>query len=189
MEVISTIYKQLFTVKMLHPGYDPARQRFISSAIQLEPDQQTKELFTSYSMGYRFFSDTLICFVRSKLFAPPAAEPKVPYTRVSGDLLIRFLMQVSTDFLDRTVVVAAGAKRVYRFSNKVNIGTGGCISMHADGVNDDDLKNTAVVAADKTCFGVIDVFAAGAVNSAYELFGTDQQIQSPQYNVVFKSTI
>ena len=198
-DIIRTTYKELFTVKFLHSGYGFSHNNPIADNIQIEPDEATSSLFVNHSMGYRFFTDTLICFIRtiktqlSPPLSPPANETNVPYIKFSGNVLIRFLINASTVFLNRTEVAATGAKQAYQFTNQTNVGTGGFISMHTDiiGVNNDDLKNVFTVKPDKTCFGVIDIFNTGAVNSNYALFNENvtQQLKSPAYKIPFKSKI
>lgn len=198
-DIIRTTYKELFSVKFLHSGYGFSHKNAIADSIYPEPDEATRKLFVNHSIGYRFFTDTLICFIRtlktqlSPPLSPPANETNVPYIKFSGNAMIRFLINTSTVFLDKTEVAATGARQVYQFTNQTNAGTGGFISMHTDlvGVNNDDLKNVAVVKPDKTCFGVIDIFNTGAVNSNYELFNemVTQQMKSPVYSIPFKSKI
>jgi hypothetical protein len=105
--------------------------------------------------------------------------------------VIRFLLKASTDFLNRTNVIDAGAKQLYYFSNQANAATGGFICMHSTGVNNDDLQNADTINADKTCFAVIDISSAGAVNAGYEIFtgGAAQQLTSPAYVIQFTSTV
>ena len=184
-DITNVIYKEIFTVKIFHDGYGSPRPVFIADNITLEPDENTKFFFKSYDMSYRFFNDTIICFVRSE-----DVVPGVPYIKFSGDVRIRFLINASTDFLNKTVVDAVGAKQMYQFTNQVNVGTGGFICMHTAGANVDDLKNANVVNADKACFGVIDVHSTGAVNSSYDLFsGAGQNLQNPSYSIRFISKI
>lgn len=192
-DIIKTTYKELFTVKFQHSGYGLSRQNFIADSIRVEPDEATAELFADHSIGYRLFNDMLICFIRTQPLAPPAADPKAPYIKFSGNALMRFLVNVSSDFLDKTNVAAAGAKQVYQFTNQLNAGTGGFISVHTDtiGVNDDDLKNVTLVKPGSACFAVIDIFNSGAINNSYELFTSSvtQQLRSPAFTIPFKSKI
>ena len=194
-DIVKTIYEELFTVKFLHNGYGDPRPKLIADSIKLKPDAETKNLFNNHNLGYRFFNDTLICFIRTnlrQLLSPPALEPVSPYIKFSGNVRIRFFLNASTDFLNRTLVEATGARQTYQFTNQVNAGTGGFICMHTSGVNNDDLKNVDTVEIDKNerCFGVVDVHSSGAVDSTYELFsGSDQSLQSPQYSIRFISKI
>ena len=194
LESIKTIYTELFTINFLNTGYGPPNKTFISDSIYTQPDADTKDLFTNHGMGYRFFGNTLLCFIRTEslpLLSPPAIEPKVPFTKFSGNVQIRFLLNASTDFITKTNVAAAGAKEIYQFTNQVNAGTGGFICMHTEGVNNDDLKNVDTVKADKTCFGAIDVHNNGATDASYDLFvaGPENQLRSPVYSIRFKSKI
>ncbi|MDQ6763555.1 MAG: hypothetical protein M3015_13125 [Bacteroidota bacterium] len=191
-DIIRTIYEELFTVKFLHSGYGFPHPGLIANSITIEPNEATKKLFVNYNLGYRFFNDTLMCFIRASLVSPPDPEPKVPFLKFAGEVKFRFLINASTDFLNKTDVAAAGSKQVYQFTNQVNAGTGGFISMHATGVDlIDDLKNVGVVKAEKICFGVIDIFNTDAINSSYDLFdnNTDQKLKSPAYKILFKSKI
>ncbi len=188
---INTKYLQLFTVRLLHSGYGTAHKNSIAEAISIEPDEATQRLLINYNMGFRFINDTVICFIRTLLFAPPAPLPIVPFLKLSGAKLFRFLVFASPDFLARTDVQAAGATTVYQFTNQVNAGTGGFISMHAAGVNNDDLKTVAAVKPAKSCFGVIDIASQGASGSSYEIFDgpVNQQLKSPAFSILFKSNI
>lgn len=185
--------EELFTVKFLHSGYGFARRKMLEDNITLEPDEATRNLFTNYNLGYHFFNDTLICFIRTnlpQLLSPPALDPKIPFIKFSGNVRIRFLINASNDFLNKTVVEATGATQMYQFTNQVNAGTGGFICMNTSGVNSTDLKNVDVVEADKNCFGVIDVHNNAAVNNTYNLFtGVNQTLQSPHYFIQFISKI
>ena len=192
-DIIKTTYKELFTVKFLHSGYGLTRQNLIADSISVEPDEATSELFADHSIGHRFFNDTLICFIRTEPLAPPAPNPKAPYIKFSGNVQIRFLVNVSPDFLNKTNVVATGAKQIYQFNNQSNAGTGGFISVHTDtiGVNNDDLKDVVVVKPGRNCFAVIDIFNNGAINNSYDLFTSSvtQQLKSPAFVIPFKSKI
>ncbi len=191
-DIIRTIYKELFTIKFLHSGYGFPRPTFIASSINIEPDEATQNLFVNYNMGYRFSNDMLICFIRTNLFSPPNAEPKIPYIKFPGEVKFRFLIDASSDFLNKTDVAAAGAKQAYQFTNQINVGTGGFISMHTTGVDlIDDLKSVDIVKADRACFGVIDIYNRNAINSSYDIFidNTDQKLTSPAYTLLFKSKI
>lgn len=183
--------EELFTVRFLHSGYGFSRRKLLESSITLEPDKATSNLFTNHNMGYRFFSDTLICFIRTnltQLLSP--LEPSIPFIKFSGDVRIRFFMHASTDFLNKTVVEEAGSTQMYQFTNQVNAGTGGFICMTTGGVNNSDLKNIDVLQAGKNCFAVVDVHNVGAVNNAYNLFADiNQTLQSPNYFIQFISKI
>lgn len=185
--------EELFTVRFLHTGYGFPRRKLIESSITVEPDNATSNFFTNHNMGYRFFNDTLICFIRTnppQLLSPPALDPKIPFIKFSGNVRIRFFINASTDFLNKTVVEAAGATQMYQFTNQVNAGTGGFICMNTTGVNSGDLKDTNVVKADKSCFAVVDVHNSGAMNNTYSLFADiNQTLQSPHYVIQFISRI
>ncbi|MGN6531240.1 MAG: hypothetical protein ACTHK0_05765, partial [Ginsengibacter sp.] len=58
------------------------------------------------------------------------------------------------------------------------------------GVNSDDLKTVGVVNPDEHCFGVIDIYSSGAINSAYDLFsGASENLNDPGYSIRFISKI
>lgn len=120
MDIVSTIYQELFSVKFLHAGYGVQLSDTISNDIKLAPDAGTEELFKNYNISYRLFNDTLVCFMRSKLFNPPARNPKVPFVSFFTDVRIRFLMFTTQNFMRRTGVIATGKTLVYQFSNTIN---------------------------------------------------------------------
>jgi len=184
-------YKELFTVKFIHTGYGILRHNSISDSMGLEPDEESKKLFQNYNIAYKFFNDTLACFIRTKSLSLSPPGPQAPYVKFTGGERIRFLINVTTDFFSFTDVTTAGAKQVYLFNNRTNAGTGGFICMHAAGVNADDLKNANVVKPDRNCFGVIEIFNTNAVNSNYELFDaiTTQELKSPAFSITFISKI
>lgn len=185
VDIIKIIYKELFTVRFLHSGYGTPRPGSISDSINLQPDASTKIIFRNYSIGYSFFNDTLVVFMRCA-----DQLPAVPYTRFAENFRIRFLLNVSGDFLNKTVADPVGAAQVYQFSNQTNVGSGGFISMHTEGVNSDDLKTLASVNPGENCFGVIDIYSSAAINNAYELFsGTNENLNNPGYSIRFISKI
>ncbi|WP_153801269.1 hypothetical protein [Foetidibacter luteolus] len=125
IDIIRTIYKELFTVKFLHSGYGQASHNAFGNAIAIEPDAATKQLLAGYQADYRLLGNTLVCFIRSQLISPPAKEPKKPYTLFTGDTRLRFMLYGITDFFGKTYAVATGSKTVYQFTNKIsNVQTG-----------------------------------------------------------------
>lgn len=185
VDIIKIIYKELFTVKVLHTGYGTPRPDSVSDNINVKPDGNTKIIFSNYSIDYSFFNDTLVVFMRCA-----DQSPAVPYSKFGENFRIRFLLNVSGDFLNKTVADPVGAAQVYQFSNQTNVGLGGFISMHTEGVNSDDLKTVASVNPGENCFGVIDIYSSGAVNNSYELFsGADENLNSPGYSIRFISKI
>lgn len=119
VDIINTLYEELFSVRLLHSGYVSPATHVISNDIQLHPDKQTKKLFSNYHITYRLYDNILVCLVRSRLFAPPATNLKVPFMRFLGNVRIRFLMHITQNFLNRTEVVAAGKNQFYHFSNRM----------------------------------------------------------------------
>jgi len=190
-DIIQLRCKELFTVKFIHSAYGLLRKTFIADNIFIEPDRATKTLFTNHSVDYRFINDTLVCYIRTEVLSPPVSGPRIPYIKFDSPVVIRFLLKASTDFLNKTQVIDAGAKQLYYFSNQANAATGGFICMHSTGVNNDDLKNADTINPDKTCFAVIDIASTGAVNTSDEIFtgGAAQQLTSPAFVIPFTSTV
>lgn len=184
-DTIITIYKELYHVKFLHAGYGAPRPDSIFENITLQPDADTVITFNNYNIDYRLFNDTLVVFIRCA-----NQSPAVPYVRFADTFRLRFLLNVSNDFLNKTVVDPVGSAQLYQFSNQTNAGSGGFISMHTGGVNSDDLKTVAVVNADEKCFGVIDVYSSGAINNSYDLFSNaNETLNDPGYSIRFISKI
>lgn len=181
-ETVKMSYKTLFTVTFLHSRYGFPRREIISDNISLEPDAETQKIFINHSMGYRFFNDLLVVFMRCSNLIP-----STPFIILADEVRLRFCINVSEVFLKKTEVEQAGATLVYQFSNKVNIGTDRFLSMHAEGVIDDDLESVDVAKADKRCFGVLDVYKTGA-NNTYNLFSSaEDTLKSPGYSIRFIS--
>jgi len=123
-ESVNTIYRTLFSVKLIHSGYETTLENFLQKGISIKADSATMNLFRNYNMGYRFFNDTLTCFLRCVFVSPPALLPVVPALNISKPIQLRFLLQNSSDFFAKTYIAAAGSKKVYRFSNRVNNSSG-----------------------------------------------------------------
>jgi hypothetical protein len=131
IESVNSIYATLFTVKFIHDGYQTPTENFFSDAISITTDRDTAAILSDYKMNYRFFNNTLICFIRTKYFNPPATDPKVPAFTITGDIKLRFLLKTRDDFFGKTYVAAAGNKKVYQFSNKINNAGGGNLFLTA----------------------------------------------------------
>ena len=131
IESVNSIYTTLFTVQFQHIAYQTPQQNFFSEAISITPDQDTGAIFSDYKMNYRFFNNTLICYIRCRYFNPPATDPKVPAFTITGDIKIRFLLKTLNDFFGKTYVAAAGNKKVYQFSNKIDNAGGGNLFLTA----------------------------------------------------------
>jgi hypothetical protein len=56
-------------------------------------------------------------------------------------------------------------------------------------VNNADLAQVSTLKLSEPCLAVIDIFNSGTTNAAYNLFGSGQQLLSPQYTISFKSKI
>lgn len=127
-ETVSTIYRELFVIRFVHPAYETPQKSFIDQHLFIETDTKTTEFFKNNRVRYQFFQNTLTCFVETTPFNPPTAEPKIPLVVMPADMSIRFLVKSSSDFLSKTYVAATGSKDTYRFSNQVN-NTGGGLTL------------------------------------------------------------
>jgi len=141
IESVDYIYRPLFTVKFLHSAYRTPTEDFFSDAITISTDKDTATFFTNHKIGYRFYNDTLICFMQCILFNPPAPNPKIPSIKIGGKTSFRFLLQTQDDFFDSTYVAAAGKKKIYQFTNKINNAGGGNLFLTAPVENHVVAKN------------------------------------------------
>jgi hypothetical protein len=190
VETIRTIYHELFTINFGHSAYEQDRHVLIADEITMRPDAATLKIFTDYEMDYKFYNETLLCFIRCRLFATPAPLPKITFKKVADNLQLRFILKSGTAFLNKTEIIDAGAREVYYFSNRANAGTDMFISNDNIEVGNGDLKNVSVIQPGETCLGVIDIFSSNAINNNYELFtGASQQLRSPEYRIRFRSKI
>jgi hypothetical protein len=130
-EMVRTTWQELFTIKFLHPGYETPIENFLNKGIQIVPDRATQKLFSDQKIRYRFFTNSLVCYIECIRVNPPAAEPKIPFIPIAGDLPIRFLILSSPSFAARTNVVAAGSGKIYQFTNKINNTGGGLVFLTA----------------------------------------------------------
>lgn len=130
-ETVRTIYQELFSVRFVHSGYENPQEDFINKGIRIVPDKDTTLFFSNYKMEYRFYTNTLVCFIECVLFNPPAPEPKVPLLTIPADMHIRFLVTSSSDFAANTFVVAAGSTNTYQFTNKINHISSGLVLLTA----------------------------------------------------------
>jgi len=185
MDIITTRYERLFTIELLHSGFEFFGQNLISGTLRIVPDDDTQKLFNNHAIRYRFKDGTLLCFMQCDLLTPPAVTPVVPFIAFTGDVRLRFLVFSSSEFLSKTQVIAAGSEEVYLFTNQDNAGTNGFIAQHETGVNNDDLEVVALVQPSQKCFAVIDIHNNGAVNASYDLFGGDDRLLSPAYRIRF----
>lgn len=185
METITTRYERLFTLELLHSGYEFFGQNLVNQGLRIKPDTDTQKLFTNHSIRHRFINGVLLCFMQCDLLTPPATAPVIPFTGFDGDTRLRFLVFNNADFLSRTQVIAAGSSAVYHFSNQNNAGTNGFIAQHETGVNNDDLQNTSTIEPAEKCFAVIDIHNTGAINASYDLFGGDNRLLHPAYRIRF----
>jgi len=115
----------------VHSGYEGPKESFINKGIRIVPDKDTALFFNNHKIDYRFYTNTLVCFIECVLFNPPAPEPKVPLLTIPADMHIRFLVTSSSDFAADTFVVATGSSKTYQFSNRINHTTGGLVLLTA----------------------------------------------------------
>lgn len=120
MDVINSLYANLFSIRLLHAGYGTPASNTLAKSIRVIPDQNTGKLFRNYDISVKVFNDLLVCFIRSRLFAPPDTALKVPFINFLEDIQIRLLLYINSDFIDKTAVVAAGKNQVYHFSNQID---------------------------------------------------------------------
>lgn len=182
IESVNSIYTTLFTVRFIHSGYETPTENFFSQAIFITPDQYTEAIFSDYRMNYRFFNNTLICFMRSKFFNPPATDPKVPAYTITGDIKIRFLLKTRNDFFGKTYVAAAGNKKVYQFSNKINNTSGSNLFLSAPVENymaANDFENGTIVQDGGNLFAALQ-FVKAADNIAITNTGFWKQLEPLQ---------
>ncbi len=120
MDVIRTIYKELFNIRLVHKAFASANGSEIFNQLTVTPDEETKVLFDRLEIGYRCVDDSIVCFVRSELVSPPAKEPKTSFVTFDADVKVRFLLSASPSFLSKTYAVATGSSEVYYFTNTIN---------------------------------------------------------------------
>lgn len=128
-ESVRTTYRELFTIRFVHAGYETTTEKYLSKGIRIEPDKLTRQLFVDQRIDYRFYLDTLVCFIECAPVSPPAEEPKIPFVSVSPDLKMRFLVLSGDEFISKSYVVAAGSVNTYQFSNKTNNTGGGVVFL------------------------------------------------------------
>jgi hypothetical protein len=128
-ESVRTTYRELFTIRFVHTGFETSTEKYLSRSIRIEPDKLTKQQFVDRHIDYRFYRDTLVCFIECVPFNPPVEEPKIPFVSITGDLKIRFLVLSSDEFVSKSYVVAAGSTSTYQLSNKVNNTGGGSVFL------------------------------------------------------------
>lgn len=130
-EMVRTTWQELFTIKVLHSGYETPIENYLSKGIQIMPDEATERLFRDQKIRYRFFGNTLVCYIECVRVNPLAEEPKIPFIPISGDLHLRFLIFCSSSFAANTHIVATGSKKIYEFSNKINNTSAGQLFLTA----------------------------------------------------------
>jgi hypothetical protein len=120
MDFTRLTYKELFTLKLQHSGYNAATGSTLFNKLSIIPDTETKTLFNRFGIGYRLVSDAIVCFIRTEYIAPPARDPQKPFISISEDFTLRFLMTAQTEFVNNTFITSAGKEAVYHFTNKAD---------------------------------------------------------------------
>lgn len=190
VETIRDFAGALFSITFRHRGFERPGYSTISEALTIMPDPQTMLHFHQFSMGFSFHTNTLVCFIRCRLLAPPALQPKGAAVVPTTDTRFRFLLKASSHFLRLTEVKAVTNSQAYYFSNRDNAATDLILSHDAAGVSDSDLRSGLDIRANETLLGVIDIFSGGAVNASYDLFkDSSGELKSPAYHLTFLSSI
>src|SRR5689334_11602588 len=120
MDVISSIYKQLFSIKLEHSGYLLNQESSLFRSISVVPDEETGRLFLNHQIQVRFINDSIACFVRGVRVSPPAREPMKLFVPFETGMHIRLIVLAGADFLAKTYVAATGKHSVYYFSNRTD---------------------------------------------------------------------
>lgn len=131
IESVDSVYRPLFKVRFAHSGYETPTDNFLSQAVSFTTDEDTDMLFKDHKMSYRFFDNTLVCFIQCTPFNPPSTEPKLPSFTIDGNIRIRFLIKTNSDFFEKTYITSGGKKKKYQFSNKINNTSGPDIFLSA----------------------------------------------------------
>ena len=193
IDKIQSTYKELFTVRLVHPGFDldvtyrdPVSDlpkiltvSSIFNVLSFEPDIATKSLFDGCFVNYKYSNNMLICYTRTLL--------QKPYITFPDGASLRFMIQVQTDFINKTNAPLQTGK-VYQFTNENRTGTTGnrFINKVTTGVSEiNDLKNVLDVAPEKSCFAVVDILT-NVTNPLYSLFSNAGNLESPDYKILFK---
>ena len=120
MDVVLTIYKELFNIQLLHDGFSTPSGSEIFSQVSIAPDDDTKMLFSRYDISYKYLDNTVAFFIHSDLASPPAKDPKKPFVKLDSDFKMRLLVFASPSFFAKTYTVSTGSKAVYYFTNRIN---------------------------------------------------------------------
>jgi hypothetical protein len=186
VDTILTGYQELFTVRLNHPRYElslstpsgPIVNSTILRDLEPVPDTATRQFFRNNTIGFTTGNNMIICFVRNEL-----TEPFIPLPSARR---IRFLLKNRNDFLKNTKTETDWGKKVYQFTNKDGVGNASnrFITRQASGVSADDLEDAAVVNAEESCFGVIDIHT-DVTDNFYRLTNGGQ-LESPPFNILFK---
>lgn len=182
VDTIKTSFRNLFSIRLDHVGYETTLSAVLSSSIlndfSVEPDPHTITLFKNYGLGFVSGNNTLICYIRNtgaKAFLP-----------VPDNNSIRLLIHVNSGFIKRTAVQAAGSKQVYQFTNlgRTGNGTDKYLTVNSGGVSDNDLLGVGAVIPSSKCFGVIDIYTKDVGND-YRLFDGSGDLLGGNYKISF----
>ena len=130
IETIRTSYQELFTIKLVHVGFektishkDPVThvitsvtQSSIFEVLSVQPDALTRKFFVDHDMNFKCSNDMIICYVRTESTKPFVSFPAI--------VQIRLLVNVQPAFLNKTNIEATGSKEVYQFTNVARTGSG-----------------------------------------------------------------
>jgi hypothetical protein len=191
VDTIKVVYKELFTVTLLHPAFettftykDPVTNinktitdSSIFNVLSVEPDTATKKLSVNHSISFKNSNSTISCLIRSQL--------QQPLIKLPDNMRIRFLLKQKADFFHRTNIMAAGSRQVYRFTNENNTIDSGIkhITKNANGVTDTDLEDISIVAPGEICLAVIDMLTS-VTDVNYRLLNGDT-LESPEFVIRF----
>lgn len=196
VDSIITVYRELFTITFLHTGFekvcsyiDPEGSEendeitIINSSIfqslNIQPDKETLELFSDFSIGFQSSNNIFSCFIR--------VQSQNPFFNLPENTRIRLLGNPKGDFLSRTNMSGANRSQVYRLSN-INDTLEDSIkhlTKNHIGVTDLDLENLSSLDLDEKCLCVIDILNS-VINEKYRLI-KDNELQSPAFVIRFKN--
>jgi hypothetical protein len=190
VETISYLTETLFSITFSHSGFDNLSETTVSELVKIKPDNDTTSLLGDYNIDCTFTNDIFVSYIRAKLVAPPALQPRAAYVMPRPADRFRFLLIAGVRFMNTTVVEPVSSGRYYYFTNRNNAASGMFITHDAGAVNQNDLTNVADVEIRERPLAVIDIFSSGAINNNYELFtGNAGQLRRPNYRVLFRSRI
>lgn len=185
VDSIKTSFRNLFTIRLDHPGYERTLTNAVTSSIlndlTIEPDVPTRTFFANYGLGFLCNNNTVICYIRS-------AENK-SFLPLPDTTLIRLLVRAGSGFLRKTIIEPAGSIQVYQFSNLARTGGGSdkYLTKNVGGVSGDDLFPVSAVEPSSASLAVIDIFTRDVGND-YRLFDAGGNILGGNYRIGFTAT-